>query len=299
MTPKNLIQSGLLELYALDLCSPEEKMQVEEAMAQDEAVRKEYDEICEALDMLAVETSTEVPASLKDKVMASIEDSFETSTDGTLDANEPFIEKEMPSPKPAIEPAPLKVEHTSPTSGGGVVVELNRWKWMAAASVALLALSLGLNVKFFSDVRNAEEQIGLLLQDKFLLSDENGTLQTEYKMLKEQYSFFERDNLVSATLKGTPNNEDKEALVFWDKAKGDVFLVANNLPPLGKDEQYQLWAIDNEKPVGAGLIPQNHEEGAAFKMSNISSSQAFAITIEKAGGAESPTLEKMVVVAAI
>ncbi len=297
MTPKNLIQSGLLELYALDLCSPEEKMQVEEAMAQDEAVRKEYDEICEALDMLAVESSTDVPASLKEKVMASLEDSFEAEI--LQQKREPKAEPEKLKIQATVEPTPLSVESTSPTSGGGVVVELNRWRWMAAASVALLALSIGLNVKFFSDVRNAEEQIGLLLQDKFLLSDENGTLQTEYKMLKEQYSFFERDNLVSATLKGTPNNEDKEALVFWDKAKGDVFLVANNLPPLGKDEQYQLWAIDNEKPVGAGLIPQNHEEGAAFKMSNISSSQAFAITIEKAGGAESPTLEKMVVVAAI
>ncbi len=272
-------------------------MQVEEAMAQDEAVRKEYDEICEALDMLAVESSTDVPASLKEKVMASLEDSFEAEI--LQQKREPKAEPEKLKIQATVEPTPLSVESTSPTSGGGVVVELNRWRWMAAASVALLALSIGLNVKFFSDVRNAEEQIGLLLQDKFLFSDENGTLQTEYKMLKEQYSFFERDNLVSATLKGTPNNEDKEALVFWDKAKGDVFLVANNLPPLGKDEQYQLWAIDNEKPVGAGLIPQNHEEGAAFKMSNISSSQAFAITIEKAGGAESPTLEKMVVVAAI
>ncbi|TNE79477.1 MAG: anti-sigma factor [Bacteroidetes bacterium] len=296
MNPRNLIQSGLLELYALNLCSPEEKMQVEEAMAQDETVRKEYDEICEALDMLAVESSIEAPASLKEKVLAKIEDPAEAPIASETPAEKPI---ELPKTTPAEKPQPKPVQSESPISGGAKVVDLNRWKYMSAAAVALLVISLGFNVKFFSDVQNAEEQIGVLLQDKYLLSDENGTLSTEYKILKDRFSFFERDNLVSATLKGTPENEGKEAIVFWDKSKGDVFLVANNLPPLGKDEQYQLWAIDNEKPLGAGLIPQNHQEGIAFKMSNVSSSQAFAITVEKAGGAESPTLEKMVVVATI
>lgn len=297
MNPKNLIQSGLLELYALDLCSPEEKKQVEEAMANDEAVRKEFEEICDALDMLATESAVEVPTSLKEKVMAGLDSDSKTVSEADIEAR-PVTE--IPEKPTVIAQATETTKPAStPTSGGVPVYDLNRWKWMAAASILLLAVSIGMNVKFFSDWQSAEEEVALLQQDKMLLSDENGTLQTKYRILKDQFSFFERDNIQTASLKGTETYPSTEALVFWDKSKGDVFLVANNLPKLGTNEQYQLWAIDNGKPVGAGLIPLNHEAGAAYQMSNVSSSQAFAITIEKEGGAEAPTLEKMVVIATL
>lgn len=73
MSNKDLIQSGLLELYALDLCSPEEKAKVEAALASDEAVMKEYLEITEALDHLAVEQAIEPPTGLKQSLFERLD----------------------------------------------------------------------------------------------------------------------------------------------------------------------------------------------------------------------------------
>ena len=113
--------------------------------------------------------------------------------------------------------------------------------------------------------------------------------------MQQQYAFLSDKNLKAASLVGTEAYPELEALIFWDDARGDFYLVTNELPALGEDEQYQLWALDNGVPKDAGLVPSDFKDGGAYKLSNISSAQAFAITIEKKGGAKSPTLEKMVV----
>ena len=60
--------------------------------------------------------------------------------------------------------------------------------------------------------------------------------------------------------------------------------------PSGK--QYQLWAIVDGKPVDAGLITDCI---GLCKMKRIDRAQAFAITLEKAGGSPTPTLTEMYV----
>ncbi|HPZ88874.1 MAG TPA: anti-sigma factor, partial [Flavihumibacter sp.] len=57
-------------------------------------------------------------------------------------------------------------------------------------------------------------------------------------------------------------------------------------------KQYQLWAIVNGKPQNAGLL-QNCNEFCY--LSTNSNAQAFAITLEKTGGSEEPTLTEMLV----
>jgi len=61
---------------------------------------------------------------------------------------------------------------------------------------------------------------------------------------------------------------------------------------LPSDKQYQLWAIVGGQPVDLGV----YQTGAAMqKMKNIEGAQMFAITIEKAGGSATPTLDQMIV----
>jgi anti-sigma-K factor RskA len=60
--------------------------------------------------------------------------------------------------------------------------------------------------------------------------------------------------------------------------------------PAGK--QYQLWAIVDGKPVDAGMIGDC--EGLC-KMKVIDHAEAFAVTLENAGGSPAPTLTAMFV----
>ncbi len=60
------------------------------------------------------------------------------------------------------------------------------------------------------------------------------------------------------------------------------------------DKQYQLWAIVNGKPVDAGTFDMG--EGVSFvKLKTIPKAEAFAITLEKRGGSETPTMNAMFV----
>jgi anti-sigma-K factor RskA len=82
--------------------------------------------------------------------------------------------------------------------------------------------------------------------------------------------------------------------VYWNTDSKDVYLLINNLPKPQSDKQYQLWAIVDGKPVDAGIF--DIIEGAPFiKLKNIARADAFAITLEKRGGSETPSMDAMYV----
>ena len=69
--------------------------------------------------------------------------------------------------------------------------------------------------------------------------------------------------------------------------------MVNKMPQPSQGKQYQLWALVDGKPVDAGMVDANCT--TVCKMKNIPKAQAFAITLEKAGGSPSPTMEAMYV----
>lgn len=251
---------------------------MEEALQTEESVRKEYDEICEAFEHLAQERSVTPPPALKDRLMDALAEQDAIHETAPLRSNQPKAEAKKTRQKPKQS----------------FIARLD-WKLVAAASVVLLLGSLSMNYIYYQRLVSAEQEAAILRNNGMLLSDENGILKTQIELSKEQYAFLENKNLRAVTLAGTTGFPDREALVFWDRQKGDVYVVSNALPPLEENQQYQLWALDNGVPVDAGILPEDLKDGGAYKLKNISSSQAFAITIEKTGGSPTPTLDKMVV----
>ncbi len=61
--------------------------------------------------------------------------------------------------------------------------------------------------------------------------------------------------------------------------------------------QYQLWAIEDGKPVSAGMYSEDKDSQVA--LASIPKAQAFAITLEKEGGSPVPTMENMFVMGGI
>ena len=84
-------------------------------------------------------------------------------------------------------------------------------------------------------------------------------------------------------------------MVFWSKEKGDTYLSLVNMPMPPQGKQYQLWVIQDGKPVDMGMIPNDMVYGGMQKIDkSILKGQAFAISLEKEGGNPTPT-EVMVV----
>ena len=87
--------------------------------------------------------------------------------------------------------------------------------------------------------------------------------------------------------------ETASAVVVWDKDQKNGVLQLDKLPPPASGKDYQLWVIDPKiaQPVSAGVlaVPNNGLIRTSFHpVAPIESAAAFAISIEKAGGAPKP-----------
>jgi anti-sigma-K factor RskA len=91
-------------------------------------------------------------------------------------------------------------------------------------------------------------------------------------------------------MKGTEHAPEAMASVYWNKTSQEVFLSVQNLKALAKDQQYQLWAIVDGKPVDMGVFDSTT---ALLKMNTTGKAAAFAVTIEPRGGKSTPTIETM------
>ena len=115
--------------------------------------------------------------------------------------------------------------------------------------------------------------------------------------LKEQAALLQKPGVKMASLKGTGVSPTSYVTVYWDTTSKDAYLMINNLPAPASDQQYQLWALLDGKPVDMGVFNYElRQEKLLVKAKNVQNAQAFAITLEPKGGSENPTLEKMYVV---
>src|ERR1700722_9918632 len=157
--------------------------------------------------------------------------------------------------------------------------------WALAACLAVACLLLGLEQ---ARLQKRSEQAGqelLALQQKGVrLEEELGVLRSKNVLAEVQI----------ATLKAQVTAyETASAVVVWDKDQKNGVLQLDKLPPPASGKDYQLWVIDPKiaQPVSAGVlaVPNNGLIRASFHpVSPIESAAAFAISVEKAGGAAKP-----------
>jgi anti-sigma-K factor RskA len=79
----------------------------------------------------------------------------------------------------------------------------------------------------------------------------------------------------------------------YSKQQGALLLMASNLTPLPENKIYQVWLLpaDGGAPMSAGWFkPDSKGNGMMFhKMSSGLNAKGFAVTIENAGGSQTPT----------
>lgn len=219
--------------------------------------------------------------------LAAHRDAFERSLENQLlaDAVAPpaflrvrVMEAAQP---PATEAGEQKEVHQAP------VRRMNAWAWLAAACFAGL---LAVGYWAFSTNKKYEDAVAQhAATEQQLRAD-----YAELARMREDADVMRNPNVKMTALRGTPNSPQALSTVFWDSTTKDVYLFVNNLPQAPTQKQYQLWALLDGKPIDLGmLVPK--EQRLLVKMKNVQNAQAFAITLEPAGGSASPTLEAMYV----
>jgi anti-sigma-K factor RskA len=265
---KDIISSGILELYCSGLTSEKENMQVHEWMKQFPEVKDEIDKIENAIEQYALAYALQPDVSVKQKILNQITGSLPKN----ISSQDIY----------AQENNKQNAVHRMPAY----------FKWAAAASVILLIGSLIFNYAYYNKFRSASANLELAQNELSKQKEVAAAMSRDINVVTDKYAR-------PVVLNGTPHAPDALAKIFWMKNTGEVYVDPTNLPQATAGKQYQLWAIVDGKPVDAGMISTQKGIYKIQKMKSFGKAEAFAITLENEGGSPTPNMDEMFVMAKI
>jgi anti-sigma-K factor RskA len=154
--------------------------------------------------------------------------------------------------------------------------------WVSAAAMAIVAISLGVQNKALNDELNDESN---MVKN---LAAQASRAQQVLEVLTAPSA-----QRVTLTEGKAPAQPSARATYLPDR--GALILLATNLKPLPEGKAYELWVIpaNGKAPVPAGLFHPDAVGTATLVLPPLPAgiaAKAFGVTIEKASGADSPTL---------
>lgn len=231
-----------------------------------------------SLEGLATQEAVQPPAHLKAAIWAKIQ------------------EEEASSPKADMVSAPATAGNATAFIPATQEVTNNISKSNIFRPLAMAA-SLLLLVSIAGLVYLVREQDSMKTQLAAMQQKQQHTA-LAYNQLQQKWDMSSNPEMKTVMLKGVEKHPGMKAMVYVDNKTKQTYLSLENLPQAPKDMQYQLWAIVDGKPVDAGMYDQQSGD-MVQKMYVIENAQAFAITLEHAGGSPTPTMENMYVMGEI
>ena len=267
MEAKEIISSGLLELYATGLASANEAIQVEKYVAAYPEVAGELSNIINSLEIYANSFAVQPDVSVKDKIFARISNA---STNNVFSSKTTFLDDST------------DVFHKN--SEAGKLVNINSyWKYIAAASIFLLLGSIALNISLYNKESNIKKVLNQNQEELFSLKAESKLLESDMQVVQNKYSR-------PVSLRGLKAAPNAAAKIFWIENTGELYIDPSNLPVAPAGKQYQLWGIVDGKPVDAGMIRtiEIKDKFRIQKMKSFGRAEAFAVTLENETGNKAP-----------
>lgn len=256
MNVEEYIASGILELYVAGALSEKENQEVYEAMQQHPEILAEVLKIEEAV----VKLTASVGPIAADQHWEHLNEKL--NSDGKI----------------------RSLDHR----------QTIHWsQYLGWAAAVLFATGLFWYVNKASKLSDELEQVTIEKQEiEFRIEKAVIDLKEAEKLVEVL-----RDrNILSVPLGGQAVAPDAYANVYWDKASNKIYLDAKGLPEPPEGKVYQVWSLtlDPLAPTSLGTVDTfTTDDNKIFEIENANASEAFGITLEPAGGSESPTLEQL------
>ncbi|WP_347218353.1 anti-sigma factor [Chryseobacterium sp.] len=274
MNTKEYISSGIIESYILGHASPEEAGILECVMKNNAEVKAAFEEAQITLEHLATAQAVTPPSDLKSKIWNKIQQ------------EQSPIEETKPSLSTEIQEINDDRDIKNPEQIQG----RTNWKAYAVAASVLFLISIAGNLFWMNSQSATKQEMTKMAAEK---QSQDATMEK----MDRKLDMFSNPDMQMVMLKGVEKHQDAKAMVFWDKKTKNVYLNGEHLPKAPAGMQYQLWALQDGKPVNAGMYTEDKDSKTA--LATISKAQAFAITLEKQGGSPVPTMENMYVMGGI
>ena len=254
MNVKEYIRSGVIESYVLGIATDAERQEFEQMCATYPEVVEARDAFERSLELELMRDAPPPPVFIREKVL--------------LEIKPPVAENNYTE---EVEEAPVR--------------RMNPWKWIAAASLLLLA---GAGYWAYTTNEKYEDAVARQSATERQLQESTAQLQ----VLQQDAELLRKPGMRAVALTGTQDAPQAQTTIFWDTTgvNKDVYLLINNLPQPAGDKQYQLWALLNNQPIDLGFIEMDvQQKRLLVKMKNVQNAQAFAITLEQRGRANTAT----------
>ncbi len=260
METREYIDSGVLELYVYGLLDDDQNAEVAKMARDHKEVHNEIVSIEKAIVNLSTSFSPYLSA-----------DNFEK------------VKKRLELTHPDV-PATEKQRRTNWAAWTGWVVAI-----LALAGAGYLYMQLN---QANADVVNAK--IG-----NKKLRDTINVLGNRTKAAESAFAIVRDNNNTVIALAGQVSAPDAAAKIYWNRETQMVYLDASGLPEPPEGQVYQVWSFKfspQPPPASLGLLENfSGNEQKMFNMSNASDADGFGITLEPAGGSQTPTMDRLYV----
>ncbi len=253
MDIKAYIESGILELYVAGKLSEKENQEVYELMQQHPEILQEVLEIEAAVVKLTAAVSPH-----------------------------------------AIDFESFKEKLNTDTK----VVDLKPRKpnWISYTGWAASVLLAGGLLWTLNNKNKVEEELQTVSTEKQYLEIQIEEARNDLSATKNLLDAIRDKDIIAVPLGGQGDYAATYAKVYWNKADNTIYLDGEGLPNAPEGKVWQVWSLTLNPltPTSLGIIDDfNTDDNKIFTIANANESQAFGITLEPAGGSESPTMEQL------
>ena len=265
MDIQEYISSGILELYVYGALTEAESREVSKALKEHPEIRKEVEEIEDALQRLSASAA---PAYNAEAVLASIRQKLE--------------QKEAPKV--------IEIERDK---------ETNWVSYIGWAATVLLLVGLFF---VFEDKNDLREQLNAERAKTARMEQQIADARDNADKAEELLAVLRDKNVSKVPLQGQNVAPEAYAAVYWNKEEKKAYIDAKDLPEPPRGKVYQVWSLKLEPltPTSIGLLDEfSLDDNKIFTLENANESQAFGITLEPEGGSESPTMDQLYVLGAV
>lgn len=196
-------------------------------------------------------------------------------------------------PKPELKDRILKsVTPKLTTSSAKAVV----WQWLAAASIILAFGFAYLAYNYYGRWSSTSQQLAEIELRNQEIAQNLNSVNLELSKIQAEINVVDNPSYSRVILTETDQAPDSRATVFWNASTQEVYLRVQHLRALSTENQFQLWALIDGKPVDLGVFDTKN---GLIKMKPTSRADAFAVTIEARGGSSVPSLQTLQVMGSI
>lgn len=262
MTPKEIIESGKLEMYVCGALPPEEALEVEHAIESNPEVKHETELIEESLIHLAERVSPSLSVMTWTNILNTIRNTRNFSNNKVRTLNWPAI-----------------------TGWAAAILFMGGIMWM-----------LKQNNDLNNSLKVTTTQNTILKEEKENVQTKLAENSEILEVLRS------KDFLAYTLPGNQAVAPRAFAKIYLNKKESVAYIDTKGLPAPPRGKVYQVWSLKMEPltPTSMGLITADNQTGAEiYKFINFPEAEGFGITLEPEGGSETPTLSQLYILGTI